>query len=32
MTVNEYQNLAMRTLNPDLSRKDVLINMNKENK
>ena len=26
MTVNEYQNLAMRTLNPDLSRKDVLIN------
>lgn len=26
MTVNEYQTLAMRTLNPDLSRKDVLIN------
>ena len=26
MTINEYQNLAMRTLNPDLSRKDVLIN------
>ena len=26
MTVNEYQNLAMRTLNPDLSKKDVLIN------
>lgn len=26
MTVNEHQNLAMRTLNPDLSRKDVLIN------
>ena len=26
MTVNEYQNLAMRTLNPDLSKRDVLIN------
>ena len=26
MTIHEYQNLAMRTLNPDLSRKDVLIN------
>ena len=26
MTVNEYQALAMRTLNPDLPRKDVLIN------
>lgn len=26
MTINEYQNLAMRTLNPDLSRKDVLLN------
>lgn len=26
MTINEYQKLAMRTLNPDLSRKDVLIN------
>ena len=26
MTINEYQNLAMRTLNPDLSKKDVLIN------
>lgn len=26
MTVNEYQELAMRTLNPSLSRKDVLIN------
>lgn len=26
MTVNEYQNLAMRTLNPELSRRDVLIN------
>ena len=26
MTINEYQNLAMRTLNPALSRKDVLIN------
>ena len=26
MTINEYQNLAMRTLNPELSRKDVLIN------
>ena len=26
MDVNEYQDLAMRTLNPDLDRKDVLIN------
>ena len=26
MTVNEYQELAMRTLNPELSRRDVLIN------
>lgn len=26
MTINEYQRLAMRTLNPKLSRKDVLIN------
>ena len=26
MTINEYQELAMKTLNPGLSRKDVLIN------
>lgn len=26
MTINEYQDLAMRTLNPELNRKDVLIN------
>ena len=26
MTVNEYQQLAMTTLNPALSKKDVLIN------
>lgn len=26
MTVEEYQKLAMRTLNPELDRKDVLIN------
>ena len=26
MTANEYQKLAMTTLNPDLSKKDVLIN------
>ena len=26
MTGNEYQRLAMTTLNPDLSRQDVLIN------
>jgi len=26
MTINEYQKLAMTTLNPDLSTKDVLIN------
>lgn len=26
MTINEYQKLAMTTLNPVLSRKDVLIN------
>ena len=26
MTINEYQKLAMRTLNPELSEKDVLIN------
>lgn len=26
MTANEYQALAMRTLNPELSKRDVLIN------
>ena len=26
MTINEYQELAMTTLNPALSKKDVLIN------
>jgi len=26
MKINEYQDLAMRTLNPALSKKDVLIN------
>ena len=26
MTVNEYQTLAMTTLNPELSKRDVLIN------
>lgn len=26
MTINEYQKLAMTTLNPELSKKDVLIN------
>ena len=26
MTGNEYQRLAMTTLNPELSKKDVLIN------
>lgn len=26
MTINEYQQLAMRTLNPELSQRDVLIN------
>ena len=26
MTINEYQNLAMTTLNPALDKKDVLIN------
>ena len=26
MTINEYQMLAMRTLNPALDKKDVLIN------
>ena len=26
MTVKEYQHLAMTTLNPELSKKDVLIN------
>ena len=26
MTINEYQRLAMKTLNPELSKKDVLIN------
>ncbi len=26
MTINEYQQLAMQTLNPKLSQKDVLIN------
>ena len=26
MTINEYQQLAMKTLNPELDKKDVLIN------
>ena len=26
MTINEYQKLAMTTLNPELGKKDVLIN------
>ena len=26
MTINEYQQLAMRTLNPELNKKDILIN------
>ncbi len=26
LTVNEYQKLAMRTLNPKLDKKDILIN------
>ena len=26
MTVNEYQRLAMMTLNPELTQKDILIN------
>ena len=26
MTINEYQELAMKTLNPELSPRDVLIN------
>ena len=26
MTINEYQRLAMKTLNPELSQKDMLIN------
>ena len=26
MNINEYQKLAMTTLNPELSQKDVLIN------
>ena len=26
MNVNEYQQLAMRTLNPELDKKDILIN------
>ena len=26
MTINEYQELAMKTLNPELDKKDVLIN------
>jgi NTP pyrophosphatase (non-canonical NTP hydrolase) len=26
MTINEYQKLALTTLNPELSQKDVLIN------
>lgn len=26
MTINEYQSLAMRTLNPSLQKRDVLIN------
>ena len=30
MEINEYQRLAMRTLNPELDQKDVLINIPKE--
>ena len=26
MTINEYQTLAMRTVNPDLDKRDMLIN------
>lgn len=26
MTINEYQNLAMRTVNPELSKEQMLIN------
>lgn len=26
MTINEYQQLALRTLNPELDKRDVLIN------
>ncbi len=26
MTINEYQELAMRTVNPDLDKKDMLLN------
>lgn len=26
MTINEYQALALRTLNPDLDKRDVLVN------
>ena len=26
MTINEYQQLAMTTLNPQLSKRDILIN------
>ena len=26
MTINEYQRLALKTLNPELDKKDVLIN------
>ena len=26
MTINEYQKLAMTTLNPELNKKDILIN------
>ena len=26
MTINEYQQLAMKTLNPELGKRDVLIN------
>ena len=26
MTINEYQKLAMKTLNPELNEKDILIN------
>jgi len=26
MTINEYQSLAMRTVNPDLDKRDMLIN------
>ena len=29
MTVNEYQKLAMVTLNPDLSKRDVLTKYHK---